>query len=170
METKNLRKNTIIVIAILLLSVSKLSAQYNGTFGMGAHLNYGSEIQRPGVGLDIHYYITNNIRIAPSLTYYMAIKDKSMWSIDGDFHYVVPVGPEFSFYPIAGLHYSEWKNRSEMAKIDNNDIYNKRLGLNVGLGFQYDFRYKTRTSLEIKYQSIKDYSQVGIMLGIGFWI
>ena len=41
---------------------------------------------------------------------------------------------------------------------------------NLGLGLQYDFGYKTRISLEYKYQFIKDFSQSSIMAGIGFWI
>ena len=95
-----------------------------------------------------------------------------MWNIDGDIHYVIPIGTQFSLYPLAGLHFSEWKNMKRSAEDSENNIniYNQRLGLNAGLGFQYDLSYKTRATLEIKYQSIKDYSQVAIMLGIGFWL
>lgn len=169
MKTINMKKNILLVVTFLLITTANSFAQYNGTFGMGAHVSYASEIQRPGVGIDIHYYLTNNFRVAPSLTYYMELKDKSMWNIDGDIHYVVPVGTEFSFYPLFGLHYSEWKNKQAPIEFTDKDIYNKRLGLNAGLGFQYDFRYKARTSLEIKYQSMKDYAQVAFMLGIGLW-
>ena len=165
-----MRKILLSLLFILSLSSAKLMAQYEGTFGMGAHIDYASEIQRPGLGIDIQYYLTNNVRIAPSLTYYMQIKDKRMWSVDGDLHYVISASKLFSLYPIAGLHFSEWKNM--MMKTDDkvNKIYNTRLGLNTGLGLQYDFRYKTRMNFEVKYQSIKDYSQVAFSLGVGFWI
>ncbi len=165
-----MKKQFLLLLLLFFIVQQKSFAQYEGTFGMGAHLGYASEIQRPGIGLDLHYYVTNNFRIAPSFTYYMQIKNKRMWNINGDIHYVVPIGTVFSFYPLAGLHFSEWKNKSKNITTDSGDVYNSRLGINVGLGFQYDFMYKSRTSLEIKYQSIKDYSQVAIMLGIGFWI
>ena len=170
MKIKLLTRNILLLAALLLFSTAKSLAQYNGTFGMGAHLNYATEIARPGIGLDIHYYLTNNFRIAPSLTYYMSVKNKSMWNIDGDVHYVVPIGTQFSFYPLLGLHFSEWKNMKELSEPSDKNIYNKRLGLNAGLGFQYDLSYKTRATFEVKYQSIKDYSQVAFMLGVGFWL
>ncbi len=164
-----MRKSVLLIMVLFLISASKSFAQYNGTFGMGARLSYASEIQRPGIGLDIHYYLNNNVRLAPSLTYYMQVKNKSMWNIDADIHYIVPIGTEFSLYPLAGVHLSEWKNKTQLIDINERNIYNKRLGLNAGMGFQYDFRYKARTSFEVKYQSIKDYSQVAFMVGVGFW-
>lgn len=167
---KNITKYVLLLAVVSLLSASKSFAQYNGTFGMGTHLRYGSEIQRPGVGIDFHYYLTNNFRIAPSLTHYMQVKTKSMWNIDADIHYIIPMGTQFSMYPLVGLGFSEWKNMEVKPEPDENNVYNQRLGLNAGLGFQYDLSYKTRATFEVKYQGVKDYSQVAFMLGIGFWL
>ena len=170
MKITSITKNILLAAVILILSTSKSLAQYNGTFGMGTHLTYGSEIQRPGIGIDFHYYITNNFRIAPSFTHYLQIKNKSMWNIDGDIHYVIPIGTQFSLYPLAGIHFSEWKNMKTSSEASDVNVYNQRLGLNAGLGFQYDLSYKTRATFEVKYQSMKDYSQVAFMLGVGFWL
>ncbi len=166
-----MRKTALLLLILLFtLASTKLKAQYEGTFGMGAHIDYASEIQRPGIGIDLQYYITNNIRVAPSLTYYMQVKEKRMWNLEGDVHYMIPTSRMFSLYPVVGVAFSEWKNMVKSVDSSGNDIYNNRLGLNAGLGMQYDFRYKTRLNFEVKYQSIKDYSQAAISLGIGFWI
>ena len=93
-----------------------------------------------------------------------------MWNIDADIHYIIPMGTQFSMYPLVGLGFSEWKNMEVKPELDENNVYNQRLGLNAGLGFQYDLSYKTRATFEVKYQGVKDYSQVAFMLGIGFWL
>lgn len=166
-----MRKVVIISVLFLVIGVSGAFAQYEGTVGIGAHAGYAKEINSLGGGVHLHYYYTNNLRFAPSYTYYIPIKGRNMWEVDADAHYLVPLNWEFSFYPIGGLHFSQWKYESQRSSdFENPDWSKNRLGLNVGVGFQYDFRYKTRANFEIKYQSIKDFAQLSLMFGIGFWI
>lgn len=166
-----MKKLIYLSVIFLTLSATKSYAQYEGTFGLGAHAGYGSSIKSAGAGVNLHYYYTNNIRFAPSFTYFLPRKGVNMWEADADAHYVVPVSWLFSFYPIAGLHYSNWKfDASKVSDIGAQDWTKHRIGANLGLGLQYDFGYKTRISLEYKYQFIKDFSQSSIMAGIGFWI
>ena len=163
-----MRKIIIISTVFLLMGTTKVLSQYEGTFGMGAHVGYAKEINSMGVGFHFHYFYTNSIRFAPSYTYYVPIKGRNMWEIDMDTHYVIPINWEFSFYPIAGLHYSSWKYESK--EYDADSWSKQRPGLNLGAGLQYDLRYKVRTGLEMKYQVMRDFSQLNIMLSIGFWI
>ena len=44
-----------------------------------------------------------------------------------------------------------------------------RPGANLGLGFNMILGYRVRANFELKYQFIKDYSQVVFMAGFGFW-
>lgn len=166
-----MRKLILFSILFSVFGIPSLFAQYEGTVGLGAHAGYAKEINSLGGGVHLHYYYTNNLRFAPSYTYYIPIKGRNMWEIDTDAHYLFPLNWEFSLYPIGGLHFSKWKYEPKRSSDFEDLSWSKnRLGLNVGLGFQYDFRYKARTNLEIKYQSIKDYSQLSIMFGVGFWI
>ncbi len=166
-----MKKLIYLSVIFLTLSATKSYAQYEGTFGLGAHAGYGSSIKSAGAGVNLHYYYTNNIRFAPSFTYFLPRKGVNMWEADADAHYVVPVSWLFSFYPIVGLHYSNWKfDASKVSDIGAQDWTKHRIGANLGLGLQYDFGYKTRISLEYKYQFIKDFSQSSIMAGIGFWM
>lgn len=158
------------VLFFLLIS-AKSFAQYEGTFGMGAQAGYGSSVKSVGAGVNLHYYYTNSVRFAPSFTYYLPRKGINMWEVNADAHYVVPVSWLFSVYPIGGLHYSKWKFDAEkFTGIGAQDETLNRIGANLGLGLQYDFRYKMRLNAEYKYQFIKDFSQSSFMVGIGFWI
>lgn len=166
-----MRKIILLFTLFLILGSSKMLAQYEGTFGMGVHTGYAKEINSVGGGVHLHYYYTNNLRFAPSYTAYIPVKGRSMWDVDLDAHYMIPLNWEFSFYPIGGLSYTQWKYKpSGDSGFESMDWSKWRPGLNLGVGFQYDFRYKVRAGIEMKYQAIKDFSQVQIMFGIGFWI
>ncbi|WP_294081552.1 outer membrane beta-barrel protein [Proteiniphilum sp. UBA5384] len=153
-----------------LLFIQKIQAQFEGTFGLGVHAGYGAEINNLGGGIHLHFYRTNNFRFAPSFTYFLENKKENMWMTDLDAHYILPVSYSASLYPIAGLHYSHWKYDTSKRDVQTEENWTKnRLGANLGLGFQHDIGYRIRANFELKYQFIKDFSQVFFSAGIGFW-
>ncbi len=153
-----------------LLFIPKMQAQFEGTVGIGLHAGYGAEINSVGGGAHIHYYYTNQVRFAPSFTYFIERKDSQMWMAEADAHYILPVTVTASLYPIGGLNYSRWALDGTLegethvpAQIE------RRLGLNMGLGLQHDIGYRVRANYELKYQFIRDHSQMVFMAGFGFW-
>ena len=166
-----MKKSAILIALFLFVSLSKIFAQFEGTFGIGIQTGYATELNSLGAGMHIHYYRTNNLRIAPSFTYFIERKGEKMWMIDADAHYIVPVSITASLYPIAGIHYSNWKLGTDAKNLQNeSELQVKhRPGANLGLGFQHDISYRVRANFELKYQFIKDYSQVILMAGFGFW-
>ena len=165
-----MKKFFCIYILFCVFYSAKSFAQYEGTLGMGAHLNYGSKFETVGIGAHLHYAVTNQFRIAPAYTIYAKKDGVNLWTVETDLHYMVPLSWEVSFYPLAGLNYEQFKiknagiNSEAIAK----DSFN-RLGANLGLGFQYDIQYRVMANFEVKYQAIKDYSQFLFSAGIGFW-
>lgn len=164
-------KRVLLICAVFgLLSLSKAAAQFEGTLGMGIHAGYGSVINSPGLGMHLHYYHTNSVRFAPSFTRFLERKGEGMWMVDADAHYILPVSVTASLYPIAGLHYSNWhQNNTRVGEVIVEGWTRNRPGVNLGLGFQHDISYRVRANFELKYQFIKDYSQVFCMAGFGFW-
>ena len=165
-------KKTVVLLALFLtFSIPKILAQFEGTMGIGFQAGYATETNSLGAGMHIHYYRTNNLRIAPSFTYFIERKGENMWMIDADAHYIVPVSVTASLYPIIGIHYSKWNFDADATRLVN-DLESQtkhRPGANIGLGFQHDISYRVRANFELKYQFIKDYSQVVFMAGFGFW-
>lgn len=154
-----------------LLSLSKAWSQFEGTVGMGIHAGYGSEINRPGAGIHLHYYHTNNLRFAPSFTLFAKNKGLEMWMAEADAHYIIPLSVTASLYPIGGLHYSNWNYAVAQSVGSVREEWTKhRPGINLGFGYQHDIRYRLRANFEMKYQFIKDYSQLFLSAGIGFWL
>lgn len=166
-----MKKMFLLCIIFGVMPFSKVSAQFEGTIGMGIHAAYGAEINSPGAGVHLHYYHTNNVRFAPSFTYFVQRKGTGMWMAEADAHYIIPVSVTASLYPIAGVHYSNWKYRgAKTSEVVQEEWEKHRPGINLGLGFQHDIGYRIRANFELKYQFIKDYSQVFFMAGFGFWL
>lgn len=165
-----MRRVFILIFLFFLFFTPKIQAQFEGTFGLGVHAGYGAEINSIGGGIHAHYYYTNNIRFTPSFTYFLERKGEGMWMTDADAHYIFPVSYSASLYPIAGLHYSQWKyDASKNSDLADEGWKKHRLGANLGLGVQHDIAYRVRANFELKYQFIPDYSQVVFSAGIGFW-
>ena len=143
-------KKTVVLLALFLtFSTPKILAQFEGTMGIGIQAGYATEINSLGAGMHIHYYRTNNLRIAPSFTYFIERKGENMWMIDADAHYIVPVSITASLYPIAGIHYSKWNfdSTNESAANASESKVKHRPGANLGLGFQHDIGYRDRKSV-----------------------
>jgi opacity protein-like surface antigen len=158
-------------VLLLVLYSAVAFAQFEGTVGVGVHAGYGNSAGNIGAGLHLHYYHTNQLRFSPAYTRYLPGKGVSMWEVDADAHYLIPVTWLFSFYPVAGLNYSNRKfDSSKMDGSDPVDITRRRIGANLGMGLQYDFGYKTRVSFEYRHRFIRDFSHSCFMAGIGFWI
>jgi hypothetical protein len=166
-----MQKIFILLTLLTLLSLSKASAQFEGTFGIGVHADYGAEINSLGIGAHLHYYRTNTLRFAPAFTYFPERRGEGMWIVDADAHYILPVSVSASLYPVAGLSYSNWTHdASKSGGLFAEDRRDHRIGATLGVGFQHDISYRLRANFELKYQFIKDYSQVVFMAGFGFWL
>lgn len=153
-----MKKLFLILFVACGLSVSSLSAQSTGTFAIGGHLGFGSEIESIGIGAHAQFNIMEFVRVAPSFTLFPGKADLWMFSADG--HYLLPIAYNFVFYPIAGLNVSGWKFENMDSKT--------RFGLNVGAGLQYDLSFNLITNLEYRYQAITDYSQSLLTAGIAY--
>lgn len=163
-------KRGMFLLVCLLSSLSALHAQFEGTWGAGIHAGYASSAERPGAGVHLHYYRTNNLRLAPSFTSYLERKGEKMWMAETDLHYILPLSYAASLYPLAGVHYSNWHYQSQTSLFLTEEEYTRhRVGMNLGIGYQHDFGYRVRANIELKYQFINDYSQVLLTTGVGFW-
>lgn len=67
-------KKIIIAACMTLLSFSSVFAQ-KGKQAIGGNLSYGTEIESIGLGLKYQYNITDQIRIEPSMNYFLKMTD-----------------------------------------------------------------------------------------------
>lgn len=135
----------------MLLAVTslRLYAQ-KGAQSVGFNLGYGFDSENATLGLDYRYNLTNEVRLAPSLTHFVKNDGISAWAIDMNVHYVVPLGDTFAFYPLGGLDLSFWRFNQH----HYSDNWT-RFGLNIGLGADVYASPEITVGVDVKYNIIK---------------
>lgn len=153
------------VIVMLLFAVIGLSAYaQQGQQSVGFNVGYGFDSKNAILGIDYRYNITDEIRIAPSLSYYVKNDNHSTWALDLNAHYVVKLSEMFGFYPLAGLDLSFWKWDLGQ-KLSLNET---RFGVNVGLGAEVYATESLSVGFEVKYNIIKNYDQAILGVRVGY--
>ncbi len=160
-------KKILVVCLLAIISMGAMAQTKQGTSSFGYNLGYGfNDNGNVMMGLDYRYNLTDNVRLTPSLTYFIKNNGLSAWAIDLNAHYVFELSDMFGFYPLAGLDLSFWKAKA--GGWSNNAT---RIGANIGLGGELYATEQLTVGVEFKYNVVKDFDQaiVGIRLGYNFW-
>ncbi len=117
-------------------------------------------------GLDYRYNFTDEIRLAPSVCYFVKENGLSAWAVDVNAQYVIPLNDMFGFYPLAGLDLSFW----DLEIMDDIHQNHTRFGVNLVLGGEVYATDQLTVGLEFRYNLIKDFNQpiLGIRIGYNF--
>lgn len=163
-------KKLIVMCMLAIISMSAFAQTQQGQSSFGFNLGYGfNENGNALLGLDYRYNLTDEVRLAPSLSYFVKDDGLSAWAIDVNAHYVFKLSDMFGFYPLAGLDLSFWK-----VSLGNSASLNKtRLGANIGLGGEVYATDQLSVGLEFKYNILKSWgnlrlSQPLLALRIGY--
>lgn len=126
---RTLLKVTAFLIAIIVLTQQESEAQIKA--GLGAA--FASEIEQVGIQGDLHYRLPNMpaIQFGGSAVYYFPKDDRGFIEANLNGAYIFYDEYMFKSYLYTGLHLAQ-------ASIDGS-VKNREIGLNVGLGAEYDF-------------------------------
>lgn len=147
------------IVLLVLAAITTVGYAQKGQTSGGFTLGYTFDTDNVTAGLDLRYNLTNEVRLAPSLTHYIKHRHWSAWAIDVNAHYVVQVTDMFGFYPLGGVGLTFW----DIAGHGEN-----RFGLNVGLGGEIYATKEITVGLEMKYNIVEDFSQALIGMRIGY--
>ncbi len=126
---------------------------------VGATYNYSSEYNQHGLGVKLQAGLGHNLRLEPELIYSFEHKNVSTLHVNLNLQYIVPVGGGFDLYPFAGLSYSHWNYIGP-----DND----RVGVNLGAGLEYDLGNNWGILGEVRFQAIRNESQVVTGIGVKY--
>lgn len=157
-------KKLIVICMLAIVSMSALAQTQQGQSSFGFNLGYGfNDIGNALIGIDYRYNLTDEVRLAPSLTYFVKDDHFSGWAIDLNAHYVFKLSDMFGFYPLAGLDLSFWK-----FSVDGWSQNETRFGANIGLGGEVYATDQLTVGLEFKYNIIKDVDQPILAVRVGY--
>lgn len=160
-----MRKITLSIVIILGLTYSA-KAQTKA----GVHLGYGTEIERPLIGINAEFNITDKITVAPDFTYYLtknyAYIKTSMWELNANGHYYFLDKDTFKVFGLAGLNYTSIKVTSDFNSIWLSEVSatDSKIGFNIGGGATYTLSNKIEAFSTLKY-TIGSTDQVVLFVG-----
>lgn len=160
-------KKFIVTCMLVILGIGASAQTRQGQSSFGVNLGYGfSDHSNVLFGLDYRYNFTDEIRFAPSFSYFVKENGLSAWAVDVNAHYVIPLNDMFGFYPLAGLDLSFWDLEF------GNELHQHytRFGVNLGLGGEVYATDQLTVGLEFRYNLIKDFNQpiLGVRIGYNF--
>src|SRR5690554_3836058 len=138
----------------------------------GIHFGYGSEIERPLIGANAEFGLTDKISIAPDFTYYFTEKidylKTSMWELNANAHYYFMDNDKFKVFGLGGLNYTHvkvtWDGPSFWGIGGNPSESDGEIGFNLGGGATYDLTDKIQAFSTLKY-TIGSTDQVVLFVG-----
>lgn len=128
---KTILKISTLLIAILIFNSQESNAQVK--VGLGAA--FGSEIEQVGIQGDLHYRFKNTpaIQLGGNLIYYFPKDDRAIIAGNLNGAYIFYDKYMFKSYLFTGLHLAQENDTQE------GSAKNREIGLNLGVGAEYDF-------------------------------
>lgn len=159
----NIMKRVLLTLMLGAFCLSGFAQAQQGVSSLGVNIGYGFDGENATLGLDYRYNLTDEVRLAPSLTYFVKNNYHSAWAIDVNAHYIVRLSDMFGFYPLGGLSLSFWN-----WKVGSYSLNDTRFGANIGLGGEVYATSVITVGLEAKYHIIKDYGQPMFAVRVGY--
>ncbi len=156
-----MRKLLLSIVAVLFVAVSSAFAQEQ-KWAIGLNFGYGTDVEKPFIGVRGQYGINEAFDIAANFNYYFketyeeygSSVDLKCWDINADLHWNVLHGENYRLYPLAGLTYMRAKASAdgEGVTVSASD---GEFGVNLGVGGAYDISSNFAIGVELKYQIIE---------------
>lgn len=168
-----MRRILLLMAAVLCITVA--SAQEKGETTLGAQVVYGSGdgLSNIGIGAEFQWNVINNLRLAPSFTYFLKKDYVSMWNGGVDVHYLFPVSDLITLYPLAGV--GMWGVKVSVPEVDlgeygsyGGSVSDTEFGFNIGGGVDFNLSEKFAINAEIKYKLGGDWSRLLISAGVAY--
>ena len=158
-------KTTIAIITLFSLFSFLLKAQ---DFSLGGGLGYGTQINNVGLNFRGDVKFDHQWSITPHFNYFFNKTEgvvTNKWNalnIDG--HYFFELDQLWTFYPLFGINFS-----TVSEKVNDITFSNSNVGINLGIGLEYNFDRRLSGFGEIKYV-LSEADQLVISLGLLYQI
>lgn len=153
-------KKLLLIVALIVVSMSAYSQ--TGTKSLMLKAGYQTDYKRFGLGVEGRYNITENIRLAPDVTFFFPNDHLTGLDINVNAHYVFNIQDGLSLYPLAGI--GVINNRFSYQGYSNGST---DFGFNLGAGASYDLSDNSYVNFEFKY-TFQDWDCASVMVGYGF--
>jgi len=157
-----------LLLIVALVAISMGAQAQTGTKSLMLKAGYQTDYKRFGLGMEGRYNITDNIRLAPDVTFFFPKNHTTGLDINLNAHYVLSIQDGLSIYPLAGI--GVINNRVSSIDLGNGTKTKSHgetdFGFNLGAGASYDIMDNSYVNFEFKY-TFQDVDCATIMVGYG---
>lgn len=166
-----------LILALCMAAMAVCASAQQGSMAVGVNLGVVPFIEGDGsptnfeIGAKYQYGLTESVRLEADLDYAFKSDYIDVFTLSANVHYLVPIVDKVKLYPLAGLGYGRVGFSTgfdfEGGKFDLS-THSSRFLFNIGLGAQYDLTDNLVANFEFKYQYMKDFNRLPIMLGLAY--
>jgi opacity protein-like surface antigen len=137
-------KKLLFLFCLMFISASAFAQQ--GKMTCGVHGNFGVDGGNLGLGGNFGYEFIKNLRGVAEFNYFAKMNNYSSWEAEGNIDYLLKLGDDLTFYPLAGISYASVTHYSDSES---------KVGLNVGTGLEYTILKELSLKVEFNYKTQK---------------
>ena len=127
----------------------------------------GGDFDETGLGVVGEFGVAQKVSIAPQFILYFPGNDVSLFELNFNANYYFFNQDVFELYGLGGLNFARAGYKYTDINGDTQKDSNSELGLNLGIGTNFQFGKKFVPFAEFRF-TIGDYSQVALGLGVKF--
>ncbi len=160
-------KKLLLLVAFVAATVT-VSAQ-RGEFSLLGHMGYQTNYERFALGAQGRYYLANQFRLAPDITFMFPNDKVTGLDVNLNLHYVINLNADrLTFYPLAGfgMQNNFWGKRT-VAGVEVDSDSKTNIAFNLGAGLTYNLNERSYLNLEGKFMFGDDDSAV-FLIGYGW--
>lgn len=158
-------KRILTTVVLTLVVVVGSHAQYR----LGAGLAYGSDVEEFGIGANGEFFLNKKVAVSPSVIVYFLEnspnEDRSFWELNTNINYYFANEGALEVYALGGVNLGTAKN--DRRGIDNDDDATTELGLNLGIGTNFDINSSVKPFAQLKFV-VGDFDQAVLFFGLRF--
>lgn len=153
-------KRILLILIATTISLTTLAEEsYKGEHTVGILAGYNTRTESIIAGAYFQYRFSKYFRIAPDFQYAFSNNGLSAYKINGNIHIPIALGDKTNIFPLTGVSYQSLKAGAA------SDDY---LGLNLGAGVEFMLTKSLKLLFQGKYTFLKENSNSGTSVAIGY--
>ena len=139
-------KKILMVVCAMMFSVASFAQVGKST----ASVHFDYMIDSPnniGIGANYGYEFAQNVRGVAEFNYFLKKDHVSYWNVEVNANYLFRLASAFTLYPLAGI---------DLLGCKVGDYSDSKLGLNLGVGAEYQLSNNLALKLEYNYKTQYD--------------
>lgn len=143
------------------------------SIGVAPNLESNVSVTNFEIGAKYQYGITDNLRLEGNLDYGFKSNGVGVFTLTGNIEYLFHLSDKFTIYPLAGIGYGHIGVSADAYIPGLDDVVSVSYGesrflFNVGLGAEYPITDKISVGADIRFQYMKNFSRLPIMVGVTY--